>query len=123
VLGVYYQQTDRFFDQDVIFAFLPIPGCDIGTATVCGPEFTGALADPDDQFTAYNKISETDGETWSVYANLRSSRRMRAVRRRTVRRPVRRDHSSAAIRTGVELADLGVSRSSGSAVTRFFNTA
>ena len=68
VLGAYYQQTDRFFDQDVIFAFLPLPGCDAGTATVCGPEWSGALVDPDDQFTAYNKISETDGETWSVYA-------------------------------------------------------
>ena len=68
VLGAYYQQTDRFFDQDVIFAFLPFPGCVAGTATVCGPEFSGPLLDPDDQFTAYNKISETDGETWSVYA-------------------------------------------------------
>ena len=70
VFGAYYQQTDRFFDQDVIFAFLPFPGCVVGTATVCGPEFTGPLEDPDDQFTAYNKISETDGETWSVYAEV-----------------------------------------------------
>lgn len=70
VFGVYYQQTDRFFDQDVIFAFLPFPGCVVGTATVCGPEFTGPLEDPDDQFTAYNKISETDGETVSVYGEV-----------------------------------------------------
>ena len=70
VFGLYYQQTDRFFDQDVIFAFIPQPGCDAGTATVCGPQFTGPLEDADDQFTAYNKLSETDGETLSAYGEV-----------------------------------------------------
>jgi outer membrane receptor protein involved in Fe transport len=73
VLGGYYQSWDRFFDQDVIFAFLPgslfggtpPPGWLSG---VLGPQFTGPLEDPNDEFTAYNKISETDGETISVYA-------------------------------------------------------
>lgn len=65
VLGAYYQKTDRFFDQDVIFAFVPIPG--IG---VLGPRNTAPLADPADEFTAYNKISETDGKTASIYGEL-----------------------------------------------------
>ncbi len=65
VLGAYYQKTDRFFDQDVIFAFVPIPG--IG---VLGPRNTSPLADPADEFTAYNKISETDGKTGSIYGEV-----------------------------------------------------
>ena len=73
VLGGYYQSWDRFFDQDVIFAFLPasgFPTCAQGTAGACGPQFSGPLDDPNDEFTAYNKISETDGETMSVYAEV-----------------------------------------------------
>ncbi len=73
VLGGYYQSWDRFFDQDVIFAFLPasaIPTCAAGTAGACGPQFSGPLDDPNDEFTAYNKISETDGETISVYGEI-----------------------------------------------------
>ena len=68
VAGVYWQKTDRWFDQDVIFAFLPFAGCPGSGA--CGPQVSGAGMPPDtnDQFTAYNKLSETDGETWSVYA-------------------------------------------------------
>jgi len=65
VLGAYYQKTDRFFDQDVIFAFVPIPG--VG---VLGPRNTAPLADPADEFTAYNKISETDGKTTSIYGEV-----------------------------------------------------
>ncbi|MFP6836238.1 MAG: TonB-dependent receptor, partial [Pseudomonadales bacterium] len=52
VLGGYYQSTDRFFNQDVIFA---------------AAQFTGPIDDPNDEFTAYNKESGTDGETFSVY--------------------------------------------------------
>ena len=55
VLGGYYQSTDRFFNQDVTFAFI---------------QNTGPIDDPNDEFTAYNKESETDGETWSVYGEL-----------------------------------------------------
>ena len=55
VLGAYYQDTDRAFNQDVIFAFI---------------QWTGPIADPNDEFTAYNKESETDGETWSVYGEV-----------------------------------------------------
>ena len=55
VLGGYYQSTDRFFNQDVIFAFL---------------QWTGPIAAPNDEFTAYNKESATDGETWSFYGEL-----------------------------------------------------
>ncbi|MDA0339163.1 MAG: TonB-dependent receptor, partial [Proteobacteria bacterium] len=54
VLGVYYQQTDRNFRQEVIFA---------------GAENT-AVTDPMDQFIAYDKVSGTDGETISVYGEL-----------------------------------------------------
>ncbi len=73
VLGGYYQAWDREFEQDVIFAFLPagaFPGCAAGTAGACGPQFSGPLADPNDEFTAYNKYSETDGETMSVYGEI-----------------------------------------------------
>ncbi len=55
VFGAYYQSTDRYFNQDVVFAFI---------------QWTGPIADPSDEFTAYNKESETDGETWSVYGEL-----------------------------------------------------
>ncbi|MEZ5596271.1 MAG: TonB-dependent receptor [Pseudomonadales bacterium] len=65
VLGGYYQDTNRWFDQDVIFAFIPVPG--VG---VLGPRNTAPLADPADEFTAYNKLSETDGETQSVYGEI-----------------------------------------------------
>lgn len=65
VLGGYYQNTNLWFDQDVIFAFAPVPG--VG---VLGPRNTGPLDDPADEFTAYNKLSETDGETKSVYGEV-----------------------------------------------------
>lgn len=65
VVGAYYQTTDRFFDQDVIFAFVPTP------AGVLGPRNTAPLADPADEFTAYNKISETDGTTRSIYGEVK----------------------------------------------------
>lgn len=50
VLGAYLQSTDRYFNQVVNFA---------------GARNTAA--DPNDEFTAYDKISETDGETYSIY--------------------------------------------------------
>ena len=53
VLGAYLQQTHRDFNQVVNFA---------------GARNT--LADPNDEFTAYDKISETDGDTQSIYAEL-----------------------------------------------------
>lgn len=73
VLGGYYQSWDRNFDQDVIFAFLPagaFPDCAQGTAGACGPQNSGPLDDPNDEFTAYNKLSDTDGETFSVYTEV-----------------------------------------------------
>jgi outer membrane receptor protein involved in Fe transport len=66
VFGVYYQDTNLWFDQDVIFAFAPVPG--VG---VLGPRNTLPLQDPADEFTAYNKLSETDGTTESVYGELK----------------------------------------------------
>jgi outer membrane receptor protein involved in Fe transport len=66
VLGAYYQDTNIWFDQDVIFAFFPIPG--VG---VFGPRNSDpSIPNPDDEFTAYNKKSETDGETESVYGEV-----------------------------------------------------
>lgn len=53
VFGTYLQTTDRFFNQVVNFA---------------GARNTAA--DPNDEFTAYDKISETEGETYSVYGEL-----------------------------------------------------
>jgi outer membrane receptor protein involved in Fe transport len=53
VLGVYYQNTHRFFQQDVLFA---------------GAE--NSAAEPSRRFVAYDKLSETDGETISVYGEL-----------------------------------------------------
>jgi outer membrane receptor protein involved in Fe transport len=63
VLGAYVQDTNLWFDQDVIFAFLPAGGF------VVGPR-NSAAANPDDEFTAYNKLSETDGTTQSVYGEI-----------------------------------------------------
>jgi iron complex outermembrane receptor protein len=53
VFGTYLQKTDRFFNQVVNFA---------------GARNTAA--DPNDEFTAYDKISETEGETYSFYGEL-----------------------------------------------------
>lgn len=53
--GLYYQETNRTFDQDVLFA---------------GAENSAAV-DPTDRFTAYEKVSETEGETWSAYLEAR----------------------------------------------------
>ena len=53
VLGFYYQTTDRKFRQEVIFA---------------GAE--NSAADPSNRFIAYDKVSGTDGETLSGYAEL-----------------------------------------------------
>ena len=50
VAGLYYQTTNRRFDQDVVFA---------GAQNSAAP--------PGDEFTAYAKASETDGETVSAY--------------------------------------------------------
>ncbi|MEQ8484401.1 MAG: TonB-dependent receptor [Pseudomonadales bacterium] len=65
VVGAYYQDTNLWFDQDVIFAFVPTP---LG---VLGPRNSNpAIANPHDEFTAYNKLSETDGKTESVYGEI-----------------------------------------------------
>ena len=53
-LGGYWQETERYFAQEVIFA---------------GAE--NSAADPTNRYVAYDKISETDGETFSVYGELR----------------------------------------------------
>lgn len=53
VLGAYVQETDRLFEQVVNFA---------------GARNTAA--DPNDEFTAYDKLSETEGKTRSVYGEL-----------------------------------------------------
>lgn len=54
VLGFYYQQTHRYFEQSVHFA---------------GAENSAAV--PFRRYTAYDKFSETDGETVSPYAELK----------------------------------------------------
>ncbi|MBI1180657.1 MAG: TonB-dependent receptor plug domain-containing protein, partial [Alphaproteobacteria bacterium] len=54
VLGVYYQRTHRYFFQDVYFA---------GTQNT-------AVTDPADEYVSYNKLSETKGETISLYGEL-----------------------------------------------------
>jgi outer membrane receptor protein involved in Fe transport len=54
VVGFYYQDTKRDWRQDVIFA---------------GSE-DSSVADPMDRFVSYNKVSETDGQTVSIYAEL-----------------------------------------------------
>ena len=66
VFGAFYQQTDRWFVQDVIFAFLPLPMC---APLVCGPD-NSLAPDLKDRHTAYNKLSETDGQTESIYAEI-----------------------------------------------------
>jgi len=53
VLGAYLQKTELNFNQVVNFA---------------GARNTAA--DPNDEFTAYDKISETEGETWSAYGEV-----------------------------------------------------
>jgi outer membrane receptor protein involved in Fe transport len=53
VIGAYLQTTDRYFEQVVNFA---------------GARNTAA--EPNDEFTAYDKQSETDGETYSIYGEL-----------------------------------------------------
>lgn len=54
VVGTYYQDTKLTFDQDVIFANLQ----------------NSAVLNPHDEFTAYNKLSQTDGKTLSYYGEL-----------------------------------------------------
>lgn len=54
VLGAYYQDTNLEFDQDVIFLSLQ----------------NSAAPTPEEEFTAYNKLSETDGETMSFYGEI-----------------------------------------------------
>lgn len=54
VLGFYYQKTKRDWRQEVIFA---------------GAQNT-AVVDPADEFIAYDKTSQTDGQTISIYAEL-----------------------------------------------------
>ena len=48
-----WQETERYFIQEVMFA---------------GAE--NSTADPSDRYVAYDKISETDGETFSVYGEI-----------------------------------------------------
>jgi len=54
VIGAYYQDTNLAFDQDVIFANLQY----------------SLAPNPHDEFTAYNKLSETDGKTTSIYGEI-----------------------------------------------------
>jgi iron complex outermembrane receptor protein len=54
VFGVYYQKTKRDWRQEVIF----------------GAAQNTAVIDPADEFIAYDKISQSDGETISFYAEL-----------------------------------------------------
>ena len=54
MIGAYHQSTTAIFDQDVIFA---------------GAYNTEAV-DPTDMFTAYEKVSATDGSTYSIYLQL-----------------------------------------------------
>ncbi len=54
VLGFYYQQTHRYFEQSVHFA---------GAENSAAPAF--------ERYTAYDKYSETDGETVSPYAEVK----------------------------------------------------
>ena len=55
IVGVYYQKTHRYFFQDVYFA---------GTEN-------SAAARAEDRFVSYNKVSETWGETISIYGELK----------------------------------------------------
>ena len=52
-LGAYWQETERYFIQEVMFA---------------GAE--NSAADKSDRYVAYDKVSETDGETFSVYGEI-----------------------------------------------------
>ncbi|MDA9623437.1 TonB-dependent receptor [Rhodobiaceae bacterium] len=52
-LGAYWQETERYFIQEVMFA---------------GAE--NSAADPSDRYVAYDKLSETSGETISFYGEL-----------------------------------------------------
>ena len=52
-LGAYWQETERYFIQEVMFA---------------GAE--NSAADPSDRYVAYDKLSETSGETLSFYGEL-----------------------------------------------------
>ena len=54
VVGTYYQDTHLEFDQDVVFASLQ----------------NSLAPNPHDEFTAYNKLSETDGKTLSFYGEI-----------------------------------------------------
>ena len=54
VLGGYIQETERYFAQEVIFA---------------GAE--ESAADPTNRYVAYDKVSETDGETFSIYGEIK----------------------------------------------------
>ncbi|MDH3644309.1 MAG: TonB-dependent receptor, partial [Gammaproteobacteria bacterium] len=54
MVGAFVQTTELNFDQDVIFAGANNP----------------AVVDPTDQYTAYEKIGATDGNTYSVFAQL-----------------------------------------------------
>ncbi len=56
VFGFYYQQTHRYFEQSVHFA---------GAENSAAPAY--------ERYTAYDKYSETDGETVSPYAELKWS--------------------------------------------------
>lgn len=61
VLGAYYQTTDRFFNQVVNF----------GNVQWSGPTNGGTVPfDPRNEFTAYDKLSGTDGETRSLYGEV-----------------------------------------------------
>lgn len=54
VIGAYHQSSRRVFDQDVIFA----------------GAFNPDAADPTDVYTAYEKNSETDGTTYSIFGQI-----------------------------------------------------
>jgi len=53
VLGGYLQETDRSFNQVVNFAGA-----------------RNSAADPNDEYTAYDKVSETEGDTQSIYGEV-----------------------------------------------------
>ena len=53
VIGAYLQETDRYFNQVVNF---------FGSRNTA--------ANPNDEYTSYDKISETDGDTQSVYGEV-----------------------------------------------------
>jgi outer membrane receptor protein involved in Fe transport len=54
VVGAYFQETERFFNQYVIDAFLS----------------NSAVADPQNEYILFEKLSETDGDTQSLYGEL-----------------------------------------------------